>query len=160
MSNAIRNVIVVTDGDKIAKNSVEVACRNLGLRCISMSAGNPSPISPLEASQLVLQAKGDPVVIMVDDKGIIGEGKGEHILKYLANNTEINIIGVLAVASNTPYTLGVEVNCSITKTGQIYSGVVNKEGIPEPQGHHLLEGDTVEVLNELEIPLIVGIGDI
>ncbi|MCL6636019.1 MAG: stage V sporulation protein AE, partial [Peptococcaceae bacterium] len=32
-----RKVIIVTDGDRIAKRAVEVAARNVGARCISCS---------------------------------------------------------------------------------------------------------------------------
>ena len=155
-----RKVIVVTDGDKIAKKTVEVASGNLGLRCISMSWGNPTPLKPQEAVDLLLQAPRDPVVIMVDDRGDTGEGQGEQVLRYLAESQEIEIIGVVAVASNTPCTQGVDVDYSITKDGSFISGTVDKEGIAHPLLDHHLDGDTVDVLNQINVPIIIGIGDV
>ena|GEM_PF-77412 len=153
-------VIVVTDGDKVAKESIQTASKSLGLRCISLSAGNPTPLTPEETVELIMQAKADPVVVMVDDRGIPGEGAGERVLRFLAKDTRVDLLGVVAVASNTPSTAGVEVDCSITKTGQIYSGSVDKTGFPESIFHEHLEGDTVDVLNELNVPVVIGIGDI
>lgn len=40
-----RKVILVTDGDLVAKKAVETASRNIGARCISCSAGNPTRLS-------------------------------------------------------------------------------------------------------------------
>ncbi|MDF2876370.1 MAG: Stage sporulation protein, partial [Sporomusa sp.] len=36
-------VILVTDGDRVAQHAVENIGASLGLRCISASAGNPTP---------------------------------------------------------------------------------------------------------------------
>jgi hypothetical protein len=36
---------------------------------------------------------------------------------------------------------------------------VDKEGDREPAGHEVIEGDTVDVLNAVDVPIIVGIGD-
>jgi len=36
---------------------------------------------------------------------------------------------------------------------------VNKLGHPEEKGNRFLEGDTVDVINQLEIPVIIGTGD-
>jgi stage V sporulation protein AE len=153
-------VIVVTDGDKVAKKSVQTASKNLGLRCISLSAGNPTPLTPEETVELIMQAKAEPVVVMVDDKGNPAEGAGERVLKHLAKDSRVNLLGVVAVASNTACAAGVKPDCSITKSGQIYPGSVDKHGFPESIFHEHLEGDTVEVLNELNVPVIIGIGDI
>lgn len=155
-----KKVIVITDGDTVAKKTVEVATRNLGLRCISLSAGNPTPLTPTQAVNLIMQAKAEPVVVMVDDNGNAGRGRGEQILEYLATEKSIDILGVVAVASNTPFTIGVPVDCSVTKTGELYSGTVDKNGELEPQEQHFIQGDTVDVLNNLDIPIIIGIGDI
>lgn len=43
--NNKRRVILVTDGDGIAKKAVETAALRIGGRCISKSAGNPTPLS-------------------------------------------------------------------------------------------------------------------
>ena len=39
-----RRIIIVTDGDGFARRAVETATTNIGGRCISRSAGNPTPI--------------------------------------------------------------------------------------------------------------------
>lgn len=154
-----RKVIVVTDGDKVAKRTVEVASKNIGARCISNSAGNPSTRTGEEIVNLIKKASYDPVVIMLDDQGCAGEGSGEQALRYLMNNEDIEIIGAVAVASNSPCTEGIRVNCSFTKEGKLVNGPVNKCGLQETKNHVLLEGDTVEIINELKIPIVIGLGD-
>jgi stage V sporulation protein AE len=64
-----RKVILVTDGDRIAKGAVEVAAANIGGRCISASAGNPTELEGREIIELIKSAHHDPVVVMVDDMG-------------------------------------------------------------------------------------------
>ena len=155
-----RKVILITDGDRVAKRAVEIASREIGARCISCSAGNPTRLS---GDQLVTQIKTtphDPVVIMLDDKGFLGTGKGERALEYLARHPEIEVLGVVAVASNTEFTQGVDVDCSVTRLGSITSMAVNKSGDIKQELTTSLYGDTVEVLEGLDIPIIVGIGDI
>lgn len=155
-----RKVILITDGDRVAKRAVEIASREIGARCISCSAGNPTRLS---GDQLVTQIKTtphDPVVIMLDDKGFLGTGKGERALEYLARHPEIEVLGVVAVASNTEFTQGVDVDCSVTRSGSITSMAVNKSGDIKQELTTSLYGDTVEVLEGLDIPIIVGIGDI
>lgn len=153
-----RNVIIVTDGDGSARRAVEKATTNIGGRCISRTAGNPTPIKGKEIVDFIKQAKHDPVVIMVDDRGHNRMGKGEKALEYLANNPAVEVLGVIAVASNTQYVNGVEVDFSVTCDGEIIDGAVNKAG--EKTEEKTLFGDTVDVLSDCEIPLIVGIGDI
>ncbi|HHW49425.1 MAG TPA: stage V sporulation protein AE, partial [Clostridiaceae bacterium] len=43
-----RKVILVTDGDSVAKEAVEIAASNIGARCISDSAGNPTVLTGQE----------------------------------------------------------------------------------------------------------------
>jgi len=152
-------VIVVTDGDLVAGRTVQVAAGNIGARFISLTTGNPTPISGPQIVELIKQTPTDPVVIMVDDKGRSGPGCGERILKYVAEHPEINVIGAVAVASNTALTEGVKVDESVACDGTIIDGPVNKLGIPEKKGNRYLEGDTVDVINELEIPVVIGTGD-
>ncbi|QGG49264.1 stage V sporulation protein AE [Heliorestis convoluta] len=158
--NEKRRVIVVTDGDKRAREAVEIATHRIGGRCISQSAGNPTPIEGERLADLILSSHHDPVVVMVDDKGYVGSGKGERALRYLVEHPQIEIIGALAVASKTPDVSGVTVNESIDNQGHVVRGPVDKEGNVEAPGHRYLEGDTVESLNKLSIPFIVGIGDL
>ncbi|WDV47508.1 stage V sporulation protein AE [Clostridiaceae bacterium M8S5] len=153
-----RNVIIVTDGDKTAKKAVELATKNVGGRCISRSAGNPTPLTGDEIVDLVLTAIHDPVVVMVDDIGNPGYGKGELAFDQIMSHPEINILGVVAVASNTESVMGVKVDYSITCDGKIVKGSVDKEG-RETEGN-IIYGDTVDVLNQYKFPIVIGVGDI
>ncbi|AEF94903.1 stage V sporulation protein AE, C-terminal region [Desulfotomaculum nigrificans CO-1-SRB] len=153
-----RNVILVTDGDLIARRTLEVAAQNVGARCISMSAGNPTRLSGQELVELIKSAAHDPVVVMFDDKGKEGQGLGEKALLEVYNHPDINILGVLAVASNSFCCDGAKVDVSVLKSGDLISGPVNKFG--KATKRRLLQGDTVEILNDLDVPVIVGIGDI
>lgn len=153
-------VIVVTDGDKVARRTLERAAASLNLRCISASAGNPTPLMGPEIVALIRQALYDPVLVMVDDKGYAGHGCGEEALAYIANSPDVEVIGAIAVASDTRHTGGVEVDISITREGALIPGPVDKAGRPSHQRHGRLEGDTVSVLRQIPVPVIVGIGDI
>ena len=63
-----------------ARRVAENVAQRLGLRCISASAGNPTPLSGPELVALIKQAVHDPVLVMVDDKGDPGTGPGEEAL--------------------------------------------------------------------------------
>ena len=155
-----KRVIIVTDGDMAAKRAVEVAAQNVGGRCISLSGGHQPGepfLQPEEIVGMVLSAPHDPVIVMVDDTGKSGEGQGEKVLKGLIEHSEIDVIGVVAVASNSPYSKGVHVDTSVTKEGIVVAGPVNKKGYPQGQGK--LVGDTVGILEKLDIPIIIGLGD-
>jgi stage V sporulation protein AE len=156
-----RRIIFVTDGDDIARKAVEKAVSNIGGRCISASAGNPTPISGQQLIDLVKKANHDPVVVMVDDRGSCRKGKGEEVLEYVAQHPDIEVIGVLAVASNTESIEGIHVDYAVTKNKEVVDVPVDKCGNPAYNSDALM-GDTVDVLNELEdvIPVVVGIGDI
>lgn len=157
MSAKIR-VIAVTDGDSTARKALELAAKRIGGRCISLSAGNPTPISGEEIVTLVKEAAHDPVIIMFDDKGSSREAEGEKALKYLATHPAIDLLGVVAVASNTYDVRGVEVDKSVTRDGNITKSAVDKNGGVVP-GVCSLKGDTVDVLNKLEVPIVIGTGD-
>lgn len=161
MSCCKRKVILVTDGDSVAQRTVEKAAANIGGRCISASGGNPTPLSGQEVVRLIKAARNDPVVVMVDDKGTRHKGKGERVLEYVARHPDIEVIGILAVASNTGSIEGTAVDCAVTKRQEVVEGQVNKEGeIISPA--KMVMGDTVDVINELEDReyFVVGIGDI
>lgn len=153
-----RNVILVTDGDQIARRTLEVAAKNIGARCISMSAGNPTRLTGQKLVELIKTAAHDPVIVMFDDKGVEGQGLGEKALLEVYNSPEINILGVLAVASNSGGCDGAKVDVSITDTGVVVKGPVNKFGRTTKRLE--LQGDTVEIVNDLDVPVVVGIGDI
>ena len=153
-----RKIILVTDGDKVAKKAVEKAVKNIGGRCISRSAGNPTPITGNEIVKLIKEAEHDPVVIMVDDIGDPGTGKGEIALGQILSHPDTEVLGVVAVASNTEEVSGVEVDFSVDYMGHVINSAVDKEGVVT--SGKTLFGDTVDIINEFSIPIIVGIGDI
>lgn len=152
-----RRVIIVTDGDKIAQKVVETAAKNINGRCISMSAGNPTVLDGKEIIKLIKDAKYDPVVVMVDDRGDNGIGSGEKAMDEIINDENIELMGIVAVASNTPNSRGVKVDCSIDKHGNIIGKAVDKYG--NAKDTKILKGDTVNILSEVSLPYIVGLGD-
>lgn len=152
-----KKVIIVTDGDKIAQKAVETAAGNIGGRCISLSAGNPTVLTGERILELIKQAQHDPVVVMVDDRGDNGFGSGERAMDTLLKSHEIDVLGILAVASNTPHAHGVRVNCSVDKQGNITNRAVDKHG--NETDTKIIKGDTVNSLSEEEVPFVVGVGD-
>ncbi|MGI6713038.1 MAG: stage V sporulation protein AE [Bacillota bacterium] len=160
MDNDKKKVIIITDGDEVARKTVEKVAENIKGCCISASAGNPTPISGEKIVKLIKKSSAEPVLVMLDDNGHSQKGNGEIALEYLAQHPEIEVLGVLAVASNTNNVKGVHVKYSIASDRSIVNCPVDKNGNPEPPRHHILEGDTVSVLEKLNIPIIIGIGDI
>jgi len=161
-TNKKRRVILVTDGDRAAQKAVETAARNIGGRCISASGGNPTPINGEKIIELIKQAQHDPVVVMFDDKGSSHEGKGEKALEYVARHPEMEVMGVLAVASNTESAQGAKVDCAVTKNKEVIKGQVDKYG-NTVSVNSIIRGDTVDILDNLkggEVPYVVGVGDI
>ncbi len=152
-----RRVILVTDGDGIARKAVETAALRIGGRCISKSAGNPTPMNGHSIIEMIRQTPYDPVVVMVDDKGHIGMGKGEKAIMDIVKSPYVELLGVIAVASNTEGVNGVDVNFSITKDGNIIDNTVDKHG-NKKEGKRIT-GDTVDILESIDVPIIVGIGD-
>ncbi|MGG1399563.1 stage V sporulation protein AE [Bacillus salipaludis] len=158
MSNP-RRVILITDGDEYAKRAVEHVAEEVGGRCISMSQGNPSKLTGQELVQLIKKAPYDPVLVMFDDSGIVGEGAGENALKYVALHKDIEVLGIIAVAAKSRHEDWAKVDVSIDRDGELTPYGVDKSGIPELEIGKI-NGDTVYCLDELDVPLKVGIGDI
>jgi stage V sporulation protein AE len=153
-----RKVIVVTDGDHLARRALQIAAKQIPARVISRSAGNPTVLTADELIHFVKQAKFDPVIVMFDDNGNGGHASGEKALLELAAHPDVDVIGALAVASNTSYVRGVHVNFSIDCMCRKVQSGVNKDGIAiHPRK---VFGDTVDVLRKLAVPVVVGIGDI
>jgi stage V sporulation protein AE len=152
-----RQVILVTDGDTVAQQAIEVATTNIGGRCISASAGNPTVLKGVQLIELVKQAAHDPVVVMVDDRGKKGIGAGEEAMRVILGDKSIGVLGVVAVSSNGKDCNGVPVSCSITKDGSIIEGAVDKYG--NNIGQRNICGDTLSVLTGEKNLVIVGIGD-
>ncbi|KAB3531475.1 stage V sporulation protein AE [Alkaliphilus serpentinus] len=154
-----RKIIVVTDGDRCAQRTIEKAVKNIGGRCISQSGGNPTPLSAEKIIALIKEAVHDPVVVMTDDEGNENTGIGEKVIKTLMNHPDIEVLGVIAVASNTKDVDGVHVDFSIDALGKITKKPVDKDGIETEK--EVLYGDTVDVLEKgPKPPVIIGIGDI
>lgn len=154
-----RQVILITDGDDYARRTIEKVAKDIGGRCISMSHGNPSHLSGPEIVRLIKKATNDPILVMFDDSGFMGEGAGEKALKYVANHRDIYVLGVIAVASNTRQHEWTRVDVCIDREGNLTPFGVDKHGLPELEIGRM-NGDTVYCLDELDVPIIVGIGDI
>ncbi|MGX1080847.1 hypothetical protein RKD51_001984 [Bacillus sp. SLBN-57] len=123
---AKRKVILVTDGDIYAAKAIEYAARKTGGRCISQSAGNPSVKTGPELVTMILQTPHDPVFVMFDDSGLQGEGPGETAMKYVAMHPDIEVLGVIAVASKTHYAEWTRVDVSIDAEGELTEYGVDK----------------------------------
>jgi stage V sporulation protein AE len=154
-----RKVILITDGDEYAKRAVECVAKQYGGRCISSSQGNPSVLTGPEIIKLIQKAKSDPVFVMFDDSGFLGEGLGERALKVVANHPSVDVLGVIAVAAKTRQAEWTRVDVCIDKFGELTPYGVDKFGVPELEMGKL-NGDTVYSLDELNVPVIVGVGDI
>ena len=157
-------VILITDGDRVAQHAVENIGQSLGLRCISASAGNPTPISGKEIVELLKTVPFDPVLVMFDDKGRREKAQGELALEYVANHPDIEVLGAVAVASNTTGISGVRTDACIDCDGHVVDLSVDKKGeiknARECGCEPVITGDTVDVLNDVDVPVIIGVGDI
>ncbi len=151
---------MVTDGDVYAQEAIIQACKNLGLYPVLSSGGNPTPLPGERLAYEIKEAPYDPVVVMLDDRGEVGEGRGERALEYLLLDKSLEVLGVIAVASNTEQVRGVKVTESVDRYGQVINRPVDKYGEPEPIGHHLLKGDTTEILARFPDVKVVGVGDL
>jgi stage V sporulation protein AE len=154
-----RRVILVTDGDEYARKSLETVAEEIGGRCLSMSHGNPTVLTGAEIVRLIKKVKYDPVLVMFDDSGLIGEGSGERALKYVAHHEDIDVLGIIAVASRTRKEEWTRVDVCIDREGVLTHRGVDKYGIQEIE-EGMVYGDTVYCLDELDVPIVVGIGDI
>ncbi len=154
-----RSVILVTDGDEYALRAVKYAARHIGGRCISQSQGNPSLLSGKAIVNLILKTPYDPVLVLFDDCGYIGEGAGERALLYVANHKQIDVLGVIAVASNSHKIEWTKIDVCIDRYGELTEFGIDKFGLQELEIGRI-NGDTVYCLDQLNVPVIVGIGDI
>ncbi|WP_312476078.1 stage V sporulation protein AE [Neobacillus sp.] len=154
-----RRVILVTDGDEYAKKAIEHVAYEIGGRCISSSQSNPSKLTGPELVKLIKKTPHDPVLVMFDDSGIVGEGAGENALKYVALHEDIEVLGVIAVAAKSRHEEWSKIDVGIDRNGELTPYGVDKFGIPELEIGRI-NGDTVYCLDELDVPIIVGVGDI
>lgn len=154
-----KRVIIITDGDDYARKAVEVVAKEIGGRCISMSHGNPTVLTGFEIVNLIGKAEQEPILVMFDDSGIAGVGAGERALSYVVNHPTIEVLGALAVAAKAKQVEWTKIDVSIDRRGELTPNGVDKNGEPELEIGKLY-GDTVYSLDSLNIPLVVGIGDI
>jgi len=154
-----RRVILVTDGDEYAARTIEYVASKIGGRAISQSQGNPTLLSGPQIVQLIQKAKNDPVFVMFDDCGLVGEGAGERALKFVAEHSAIEVLGIIAVASKTHQTEWAKVDVSIDRFGELTEYGVDKSGLKDLELGRI-SGDTVYCIDQLNVPIIVGIGDI
>ncbi|MBU8770579.1 stage V sporulation protein AE [Cytobacillus oceanisediminis] len=154
-----RHVILITDGDDFARKTVELIAKEIGGRCLSLSHGNPSILTGQQIVKLIKKVSYDPVLVMFDDSGFIGEGTGENALKYVACHKDIDVLGIIAVASKTRQAEWTKVDVCIDNNGELTPYGVDKFGVPEMEIGRI-NGDTVYCLDQLDVPIIVGIGDI
>jgi stage V sporulation protein AE len=154
-----RNIIIITDGDEYAKRTIEHVAKEVGGRCISSSYGNPTKMDGAELIRLIKSAANDPVLVMFDDSGLVGEGEGEQVMKYVAEHPDINLLGILAVASKTKQAEWTKVDVCIDREGNLTEFGVDKFGIPEMDIKRI-NGDTVYCIDSIHAPIVVGIGDI
>ncbi|MCK8825170.1 stage V sporulation protein AE [Fuchsiella alkaliacetigena] len=157
---AAQKAILITDGDRTAQNTIETVADKLNLRTISSSAGNPTPCSGEKIIELIKASPAEVVLVMFDDEGDLQQGAGEKALERVLASSEIEVLGVVAVAANSKEVQGIEPDFSITREGERVAEPVDKEGQVEAEGNIYLEGDTVDVINQFEVPLVVGVGDI
>ncbi|WNC17192.1 stage V sporulation protein AE [Brevibacillus brevis] len=160
MNRQRRRVILVTDGDYVAQKVIERVAGEVGGRCISLSAGNPTPLRGSQMVELIKMAPYDPVMVMFDDNGDFGRGRGEQAIEYVVKHPDIEVIGAIAVASNTRSVRGATVSYSVDNRGRVVEGAVDKDGYADPQLQNRIYGDTVDILNTLHVPNVIGIGDI
>ena len=154
-----RKVILITDGDEYARRVVEIVAKEIGGRCISMSWGNPTILSGQVIVKLIKKTPNDPVLVMFDDSGVVGEGAGETAMRYVANHEDIEVLGIIAVASRTRHEEWTKVDVSIDRDGNLTGNGVDKFGAEEFEPGKIT-GDTVYCIDQLHAPIVVGIGDI
>ncbi|ADU30060.1 stage V sporulation protein AE [Evansella cellulosilytica] len=155
----MKQVILVTDGDASAREAVDYVSKELQCELISESSGNPTRINSDTLIQLILNAKKDLVLVLFDDCGFPDEGPGESVLIDVVQCPNIKILGAIAVASQSYSHEWTRIDVSIDRNGTLTEFGVDKDGIRDTEVGRL-RGDTVSVLDQLSIPMIVGIGDI
>ncbi len=152
-------VIFVTDGDESARKVLELVATDIGGCCISQSAGNPSTLTGAELISLIFQTERDPVLVMFDDCGTRENGPGEKAMREVVAHPHIHVIGAVAVASSTHAREWAHVHVSIDRYGELTEYGVDKEGLIDLEIGRI-HGDTVYILDELNLPFVVGVGDI
>ncbi|UCZ54701.1 stage V sporulation protein AE [Bacillus shivajii] len=154
-----KRVILITDGDESAKAAVRLAAEELDCSVVNESGGNPTRLSGEEIIKVILSAKKEPVLVMFDDCGHAEAGPGEIALKRVVESTEIEVLGAVAVASQSFSHEWTKVDVSINRNGDLTEYGVDKDGIDGLEIGRI-RGDTVYSLDELSLPIVVGVGDL
>ncbi|MRH42342.1 stage V sporulation protein AE [Aquibacillus halophilus] len=154
-----KKVIIITDGDEYAKKTIEFLSKDIGGTCLAYLSDNPTHVTPEEVIKAVHQANADPVYVLIDDAGIQGVGAGEKVLLALANDPFTEIIGAVAVAAHTKNMEWSRFTFAIDNNGELIPNAVDKEGILVPDTDRI-NGDTVYLLDQLNLPIVIAIGDI
>lgn len=94
---------------------------------------------------------------MFDDSGYIGEGSGEQAMKVVAGHPDIDVLGVIAVASKTRREEWTKVDICIDRDGNLTPNGVDKYGAEEFELGKIT-GDTVYCIDQLHVPIVVGMG--
>ncbi len=154
-----KEIIIITDGDHYARKAMEYISKKLGGTALIALADNPSKITPVQMIEHIKQAKTKLVYVLIDDAGFSGVGAGESILQAIAEDDDLVIIGAVAVAAHTRNKEWTRITFAVDQDGNVINDGVNKEGIPTYE-HGRINGDTVYLLDQLAIPIVVGVGDI
>ena len=152
-----KKVIVVTDGDDSACEAVSTATEKIGGECVLASAGNPTWLTGEEIVGLIKKTEKEPVVVMVDDKGHKGVGKGEAAMDTILHDQSIDVLGIVAVSSNGKDINGTNVISSVDKYGEVVDCAVDKHG-NDMKGKNI-SGDTLSILKYINDIPIIGMGD-
>ncbi|WP_186578308.1 stage V sporulation protein AE [Aquibacillus kalidii] len=154
-----KKVIVITDGDEYARKTINFLAGEIGGTSLSFLSDNPTHVSPEEVKKAIQNATSEPVYVLVDDAGTQGIGSGEKILISLAEDPEVEILGAIAVAAHTKNLEWSRFTVAIDNQGELIANGVDKQGIPIPEVGRI-NGDTVYALDQLDLPIVVAIGDI
>ena len=157
-SESAKKVIVVTDGDSTARKVVERVASNIGgplHQYVRRESHRGLGRGDCGGHQ---ESPGQPGPGHGGRRRQKGAGPGERALAKIAGDPGIEIIGAIAVASHTGHVEGVPVEASVDRNGKTVPGAVDKEGVPAATDK--VQGDTVDILNSLAVPVIIGLGDL
>lgn len=155
----MKKVICITDGDAYAFQAIQHVARKFHAFCVKETFGNPTELTGGEVYRLIEAAPTELVFALFDDSGTIGVGSGERALLHIVRHPNVQVLGILAVASHTRNLEYSKVDMCIDRFGIRTGNGVDKDGFQEMEAHRI-NGDTVYILDQLEVPIIVGIGDI
>lgn len=74
-----RRVVLVTDGDEYAKRTIELLTKEFGEGVFQHHKVIQTKLTGKKVVELIMQTPYDPVFVMFDDSGFIGEGSGEKL---------------------------------------------------------------------------------